>query len=159
MLLALCVLSFVGICISVNYRNPIPTVDIIIEMIDRPHRPILLIERLNPPYGWAIPGGFVDYGEPVEIAAVREAQEEIGLSVELVEQFHVYSDPQRDPRKHTLSVVFIATATGEPKAADDAKSLGIFDPWNMPAELCFDHDKILKDYWYYRHYGIRPRLF
>ncbi|HEY9751532.1 MAG TPA: NUDIX hydrolase, partial [Coleofasciculaceae cyanobacterium] len=83
-----------------TYRNPTPTVDIIIEMLDRPHRPILLIERLNPPYGWAIPGGFIDYGEKVEAAAVREAQEETGLTVDLVELFHVYSDPQRDPRKH-----------------------------------------------------------
>ncbi len=141
-----------------TYRNPVPTVDIIIELVDRPHRPIILIERKNPPFGWAIPGGFVDYGELVETAAVREAQEEIGLHVELIEQFHVYSDPNRDPRKHTLSVTFIATATGEPQAADDAKSLGIFHGWDIPANLCFDHDKILRDYWHYRHYGIRPRL-
>lgn len=141
-----------------TYRNPTPTVDIIIELVDRPHRPIILIERKNPPLGWAIPGGFVDYGESVETAAVREAQEEIGLQVELIEQFHVYSDPNRDPRKHTLSVVFIATATGEPQAADDAKNLGIFQAWDVPSNLCFDHDKILRDYWHYRHYGIRPRL-
>jgi 8-oxo-dGTP diphosphatase len=117
-----------------------------------------LIERKNPPHGWALPGGFVDYGESVETAAVREANEEVGLQVELIEQFQVYSDPNRDPRKHTLSVVFIATATGEPQAADDAKNLGIFHAWDVPAELCFDHDKILKDYWHYRHYGLRPRL-
>jgi 8-oxo-dGTP diphosphatase len=142
----------------VTHRNPVPTVDIIIELIDRPHRPIILIERKNEPLGWAIPGGFVDYGETVETAAVREAQEEIGLQVELIEQFHVYSDPNRDPRKHTLSVVFIATATGEPEAADDAKSLGVFQAWDVPPNLCFDHDKILRDYWHYRHYGLRPRL-
>lgn len=141
-----------------TYRNPTPTVDIIIELVDRPHRPIILIERKNPPLGWAIPGGFVDYGESVETAAVREAQEEIGLQVELIEQFHVYSDPNRDPRKHTLSVVFIATATGEPQAADDAKNLGIFQAWDVPSNLCFDHDKILRDYWHYRHYATRPRL-
>lgn len=141
-----------------THRNPVPTVDIIIELIDRPHRPIILIERKNEPLGWAIPGGFVDYGETVETAAVREAQEEIGLQVELIEQFHVYSDPNRDPRKHTLSVVFIATATGEPEAADDAKSLGVFQAWDVPPNLCFDHDKILRDYWHYRHYGLRPRL-
>src|SRR5512136_2860110 len=127
------------------YRNPVPTVDIIIELIDRQDRPIVLIERRNPPYGWAIPGGFVDYGEPVEAAARREALEETGLSVELVEQFYVYSDPNRDPRQHTLSVVFIATATGEPQAADDAKTLGIFESWRVPANLCFDHDNILRD--------------
>lgn len=141
-----------------TYRNPTPTVDIIIELIDRPHRPIILIERKNPPLGWAIPGGFVDYGESVETAAVREAQEEISLSVELIEQFQVYSDPNRDPRQHTLSVVFIATATGEPQAADDAKAIGIFQGWEVPATLCFDHGKILKDYWRYRHHGLRPRL-
>lgn len=141
-----------------TYRNPVPTVDIIIELIDRPHRPIVLIERRNPPHGWAIPGGFVDYGEPVEVAARREAEEETGLSVELVEQFHVYSAPDRDPRQHTLSVVFVATATGEPLAADDAKAIGIFESWRVPTDLCFDHAQILRDYWRYRHYGIRPLL-
>jgi 8-oxo-dGTP diphosphatase len=140
------------------YRNPTPTVDIIIELIDRPQRPIVLIERKNTPFGWAIPGGFVDYGETVEIAAQREAQEETGLQVELIEQFYVYSDPNRDARQHTLSVVFIATAMGEPQAADDAKNVGIFESWLMPTNLCFDHDKILRDYWRYRHYGMRPRL-
>ena len=139
-----------------TFRNPAPTVDIIIELIDRPHRPIILIERLNIPYGWAIPGGFVDYGESVETAAKREAQEEVSLQVKLIEQFQVYSDPKRDPRKHTLSVVFIATASGEPQAADDAKNVGIVHSWNLPQNLCFDHGKILEDYWRYRYYGIRP---
>ncbi len=125
--------------------------------MDRPSRPIILIERKNPPLGWAIPGGFVDYGESVETAAVREAKEEIGLQVELIEQFHVYSAPERDPRKHTLSIVFLATATGEPQAADDAKNLQIFNLWEIPSNLCFDHDQILRDYRYYRHYGVRPR--
>ncbi len=141
-----------------SHRNPTPTVDIIIELIDRPHRPIILIERLNPPLGWAIPGGFVDYGESVETAAQREAQEETGLTVELVTQFHVYSDPKRDPRQHTLSVVFLATATGNPQAGDDAKHLDLFEPWRIPTHLCFDHDRILRDYIHYRNYGIRPRL-
>ena len=141
-----------------TFRNPTPTVDIIIELIDKPHRPIILIERKNTPYGWAIPGGFVDYGESVETAAKREAAEEVTVAVELIEQFQVYSDPNRDPRNHTLSVVFIATAKGEPKAADDAKNLGIFHQWEMPSNLCFDHDKIMKDYWNYRHYGIRPSI-
>jgi 8-oxo-dGTP diphosphatase len=140
------------------YRNPTPTVDIIIELIDRPERPIVLIERQNTPFGWAIPGGFVDYGEPVEVAAQREAKEETCLEVELIEQFYVYSDPNRDPRQHTLSVVFIATATGEPQAADDAKNIAIFAPWQFPKDLCFDHDHILKDYLRYRHFGIRPHL-
>lgn len=141
-----------------TWRNPIPTVDIIIELIDQPHRPIILIERKNEPYGWAIPGGFVDYGESVENAAIREAFEEISLKVELIEQFHVYSNPKRDARKHTLSVVFLATATGNPKAADDAKNLGIFPLWEIPQSLCFDHDQIITDYRLYRDYGIRPRL-
>lgn len=140
------------------YKNPAPTVDIIIELIDRPHRPIILIERHNPPLGWAIPGGFIDYGEPVEIAAKREAEEEIGLKIELIEQFLVYSDPNRDPRQHTISIVFLASATGQPIAGDDAKGVGIFEPWSIPKNLCFDHDKILHDYLQYRNYSIRPRL-
>ncbi|MEM7772864.1 MAG: NUDIX hydrolase [Cyanobacteria bacterium P01_E01_bin.6] len=141
-----------------TYRNPVPTVDLIIEMVDRPHRPIVLIERLNPPYGWALPGGFVDYGESVEHAARREAKEETCLSVTLIEQFQVYSDPARDDRKHTISIVFLATATGIPQANDDAKDLRLYEVWQKPEKLCFDHDQILQDYWYYRHYGIRPRI-
>lgn len=117
---------------------------------------IVLIERLNPPEGWALPGGFVDYGESVEIAAQREAQEETGLQVTLIEQFQVYSDPDRDPRQHTISIVFLATAEGEPQAGDDAKHLGVFELWQLPKPLCFDHDRILRDYRYYRDYGIRP---
>ncbi len=141
-----------------TYRNPAPTVDIIIELIDRPHRPIILIERKSIPYGWAIPGGFVDYGESVETAAKREALEEISLQVELLEQFYVYSNPNRDSRQHTISIIFIATAKGEPQAADDAKNIGIFHPWEVPKNLCFDHDLILKDYWRYRNYSIRPNI-
>jgi 8-oxo-dGTP diphosphatase len=141
-----------------TYRNPTPTVDIIIELIDRPHRPIVLIERQNPPHGWAIPGGFVDYGESVETAAKREAEEETSLQVTLIEQFQVYSDPNRDPRQHTLSVVFLATAIGEPRAQDDAKAIRVFDLWELPPSLCFDHGQILTDYRQYRNYGLRPRL-
>ena len=141
-----------------NYRNPTPTTDIIIELIDRPFRPIILVERENPPFGWAIPGGFMDYGESVENCAMREAKEEVSLEVDLVEQFYVYSDPQRDKRKHTISIVYIATAKGEPKAADDAKNVGIFHLWEIPDNLCFDHNIILRDYFRYRHYGIRPHL-
>lgn len=140
------------------YRNPAPTVDLIIEMRDRPHRPIVLIERLNEPHGWALPGGFVDYGESVETAAAREAKEETSLEVTLIEQFLVYSDPARDARKHTLSIVFIATASGEPVAQDDAENIAVINPWEVPNNLCFDHDQILQDYWRYRHYGHRPRL-
>lgn len=140
-------------------RNPAPTVDLIVELRDRPERPILLIERHNEPYGWALPGGFVDYGESVEAAARREALEEIGLAVELVEQFGTYSDPQRDPRQHTLSVVFLAEATGDPQAGDDAKTVGLFDPRSLPVPLCFDHDRILADFWRYRTSGDRPKLF
>ncbi|BAZ04832.1 NUDIX domain-containing protein [Calothrix sp. NIES-3974] len=141
-----------------SYQNPAPTVDIIVELIDRPHRPIVLIERHFEPLGWAIPGGFVDYGESVETAACREAKEETGLTVDLVEQFLVYSDPRRDLRKHTISIVFLATASGEPQAGDDAKGLGIFTLESLPQNLCFDHDRILRDYRKYRCDGIRPRL-
>jgi 8-oxo-dGTP diphosphatase len=141
-----------------SFRNPAPTVDILIELVDRPHRPIVLIERLNPPFGWAIPGGFVDYGESVEAAAQREALEETGLHINLIEQFHLYSDPDRDPRQHTISLVFLATATGLPQAGDDAKHLKWFEPWQIPQDLCFDHDRVLRDYLAYRNYGIRPRL-
>ncbi|MEM6592415.1 MAG: NUDIX hydrolase [Cyanobacteria bacterium P01_C01_bin.73] len=140
------------------YRNPAPTVDLIIELCDRPHRPIILIERHFEPLGWAIPGGFVDYGETVEAAAIREAKEETSLEVTLLEQFHVYSDPARDPRKHTLSVVFIATATGEPTAGDDAKTCRLFLPWDIPPRLCFDHSQIMQDYLRYRDYGVRPSV-
>lgn len=141
-----------------EYRNPAPTVDLIIELLHHPHRPIVLIERHNPPLGWALPGGFVDYGEAVETAAQREALEETSLQITLVEQLAVYSDPRRDPRKHTLSVVFLATATTDPVAADDAKSAVAYNPWEIPPNLCFDHDRILRDYWQYRFYGRRPRF-
>jgi 8-oxo-dGTP diphosphatase len=141
-----------------SHKSPAPTVDIIIEMMDRPYRPIVLIERLNPPYGWALPGGFVDYGETVEAAAVREAEEETGLHVKLLEQFQVYSDPERDPRQHTISIVFLAAARGEPQARDDAKNLKLFELWQIPTPLCFDHDRILRDYRYYRDHGLRPHL-
>lgn len=143
---------------AVAYRNPVPTVDIIIELIDRPARPIVLIERRNAPLGWALPGGFVDYGESLEAAAVREALEETSLQIQLIEQFYAYSDPQRDPRQHTLSMVFIATASGTPHAQDDAKSCGIFTPATVPTPLCFDHDRIWADYWRYRQDGRRPQI-
>ena len=141
-----------------NYRNPAPTVDIIVELSDRPNRPIILVERKFEPFGWAIPGGFVDYGEKVEHAAIREAKEEISLDILLIEQFQVYSNPQRDDRKHTISIVFIAEATGEPLAADDALNVGIFRTWELPTNLCFDHDLILQDYLNYRYHNLRPPI-
>ena len=131
-----------------RYRNPIPTVDIIIEIRDARGRDgIVLIERKNPPPGWALPGGFVDYGESLEEAAVREAKEETSLDVKLLGQLGTYSDPARDPRKHTISTVFIARASGTPDARDDAKTLGIFTRREIDFPLAFDHARILKDYY------------
>ncbi len=124
-------------------RSPSPTVDIIIEI---PSKGIVLIQRANPPLGWALPGGFVDYGESLEAAACREALEETGLKVELLGQLHTYSDPRRDPRQHSISTVFVAWALGTPKAADDARSLEIFRVEDLPRELAFDHAAILADY-------------
>jgi ADP-ribose pyrophosphatase YjhB (NUDIX family) len=125
------------------YQNPIPTVDIIIEIESKG---IVLIKRKNPPYGWAIPGGFVDYGESLEKAAVREAKEETNLNVKLIRQFHTYSDPKRDPRHHSISTAYIAKAKGIPKAKDDALEIGIFIESNLPDEIAFDHREILRDY-------------
>ncbi len=127
-------------------RNPLPTVDIIIETL----KGIVLIKRKNPPYGWALPGGFVDYGESLEKAAVREALEETSLNVTLKEQFHTYSDPTRDPRHHTISTVYIAEADGRPNARDDAAEAGVFTEENLPERLAFDHQKILKDYFLWK---------
>lgn len=130
-----------------RFRNPVPTVDIIIELWNgRKRRGIVLIERKNPPPGWALPGGFVDYGETLEAAALREAREETSLEVELLGQFRAYSDPARDPRLHTISTVFIARAGGEPKAADDARAAAVVDPRDRRLPLAFDHRKILDDY-------------
>ena len=129
-----------------EYRNPVPTVDIIIEIEDGGEKKIVLIERKNPPAGWAIPGGFVDYGESLEDAARREAKEETGLDVTLVRQFHTYSDPARDPRRHTMSTVFIATAKGKPEGADDALRAELFSLDKLPSPLAFDHAQILDDY-------------
>jgi ADP-ribose pyrophosphatase YjhB (NUDIX family) len=127
---------------SSNPRNPIPTIDLIIEY----NKGIILINRKNPPEGWALPGGFVDYGESLEAAAVREAKEETGLEVELLRQFHAYSDPKRDPRHHTITIVFIAKAKGQATAGDDAKELGLFNKDTLPDQLAFDHRAIINDY-------------
>ncbi|HEX7229560.1 MAG TPA: NUDIX hydrolase [Candidatus Binatia bacterium] len=137
-----------------KYSNPLLTVDIIVELSDGT---IVLIERKNPPLGWALPGGFVEYGEAIEHAAMREAKEEISLDVTLTEQFYTYSDPSRDPRHHTVSTVFIATAEGAPEAADDAKTVGTFHEDNLPALLAFDHARILRDYFRFKRTGARPK--
>jgi ADP-ribose pyrophosphatase YjhB (NUDIX family) len=124
-----------------SFRNPVPTVDIIIEVGEE----IVLIKRQNPPYGWALPGGFVDYGESYETAAAREALEETGLTILDLIQFHTYSDPGRDPRQHTASTVFIGQAHSHPQAGDDAAEAGLFTEDCLPA-LVFDHARILADY-------------
>lgn len=125
-----------------KYRNPFPTVDVIIETKGG----IVLIRRKNPPYGWALPGGFVNYGESLEAAAVREAKEETSLDVRLTSQLGAYSDPGRDPRQHTITVVFVARADGEPHGRDDAAAAGIFKRDSLPQVMAFDHGKILQDY-------------
>lgn len=140
--------------------SPFATVDAIIELTDHPrHRPerpaLVLIERRYPPHGWALPGGFVDVGESLAQAAAREALEETSLHIELLEQFFSYSDPQRDPRRHTISTVFIARATGTPKAADDAGRIGVFTEEDLPA-MAFDHGQILADYFTFCRTGRRP---
>lgn len=129
------------------HRNPVPTVDIIIEMGGK----IVLIERKNPPSGWALPGGFIDYGEAAEDAARREAREETGLEITELRQFHCYSEPDRDPRGHTISIVFIAQARGAPVAGDDAAAIALFNEEGLPAEMAFDHRQILDDFFRGRH--------
>ncbi|PID71472.1 MAG: NUDIX hydrolase [Desulfobulbus propionicus] len=135
------------------YRNPTPTVDIIIEV----EGGIVLIERKNAPLGWALPGGFVDYGESFETAARREAEEETGLAVTLTHQLHTYSDPSRDARQHNSSTVFIATATGKPVGADDAAKAAVFTRENLP-HLVFDHAQIVADYFHFKATGERPNV-
>uniref|UniRef100_A0A7C4TCG7 NUDIX hydrolase n=1 Tax=candidate division WOR-3 bacterium TaxID=2052148 RepID=A0A7C4TCG7_UNCW3 len=133
-----------------KHKSPIPTVDIIIEIDNG----IVLIKRKNPPYGWAIPGGFIEYGESAESAAIREAKEETNLEIFDLRQFRVYSEPDRDPRFHTISIVFIARAKGKPRAKDDAIDIGIFTKNNLPEEIAFDHRKILRDYFYRNKFTI-----
>ncbi|MBF0175332.1 MAG: NUDIX hydrolase [Magnetococcales bacterium] len=135
-------------------ETPFLTVDVIVELTDRPERPIVLIQRRNPPYGWAIPGGFVERGERLEQAALREIQEEISLRVRLRCLLGVYSDPARDPRMHTCTPVYVGEGEGIPQAADDAKGLGIFALPDWPAELAFDHAQILTDYRRFRETGL-----
>lgn len=134
-------------------QTPLLTVDLVIEMVDRPGNPVVLIERRNPPHGWALPGGFVDVGETLEVAAVREAREETLLDVKLKFLLGNYSDPARDARGHTVSAVYVAEATGNPLAADDAANLMVCDPEQCPV-LAFDHARIIADYLNYRDTGV-----
>ncbi len=137
-----------------EHENPAPTVDVVILVAgDR----VVLVRRRNPPHGWALPGGFVDEGEPLAAAAAREAREETGLAVELAEQFHAYSDPRRDPRRHTISTVFLGRAAGEPRGGDDAAEARAF-PWTALPDLVFDHAEILADVRRYLLTGARRRL-
>lgn len=131
--------------ISKRPITPLLAVDVVIELADQPGHPLLLIERRNEPLGWALPGGFVDVGETLEQAAVREALEETGLKIELSGLLGCYSDPARDTRGHTVSAVFTAHASGTPCAGDDARAIGIFDPGRLPP-LAFDHEKIIADF-------------
>lgn len=136
-----------------EYKNPKPTVDILIELGDGK---LVFVERKNPPHGLALPGGYVDEGEWIADAALREAKEETGLDVELVELFHVYSDPARDPRSHTVSTVFIARGHGEPVGGDDAARCITCTPEHLPAPLVFDHGRMVADYVAYKRTGQRP---
>ena len=128
-----------------EHRNPVPTVDVIIELAGNDGG-VVLIERRNPPPGWALPGGFVDEGESLEEAARREALEETGLDVTLIHQLHTYSDPARDPRQHTISTVYVASASGSPVGQDDAARAATFPADSPPEPLAFDHARILSDY-------------
>ena len=138
-----------------KYNNPLVTVDIIIEISDK----IVLVKRANPPYGWALPGGFVDYGESLEASAIREAKEETSLEVTLQEQFHTYSDPDRDPRHHTITTVFIGNGSGTLKPADDAKRAGVFAENDLPEPIVFDHRKIIGDYFRYKKGADKKNIF
>ncbi len=138
-----------------EHRNPAPTVDAVSLV---PGDRVVLVRRRNPPHGWAIPGGFVDEGERLDLAAAREALEETGLDVTLLEQFHAYSDPSRDPRRHTISTVYLATATGEPRGGDDAAEARAFRWDELPEPIVFDHRAILGDVRRYLLTGTRRAL-
>lgn len=145
-----------------NFRpiTPLLAADAIIELVDENNQPgIVLIERKNPPYGWAIPGGFVDVGETLEHAAVREAKEEVCLDVTLTCLLGLYSDPARDARGHTATAVYVATATGVPQAADDAKNVQVFNLDDLPVNLAFDHNEVLQDYLRYKNTGAVKSLY
>lgn len=136
-----------------NYRpvTPLIAADTIIELRDNGNQlGIVLIERMNPPYGWALPGGFVDVGETIEQAAIREAKEEVCLDVTLSCLLGLYSDPARDSRGHTATAIYVASASGAPQAADDAKNVAVFGLDDLPEVLAFDHAKVLQDYLRYK---------
>jgi 8-oxo-dGTP diphosphatase len=137
-----------------EHRNPAPTVDVVIAL---PGDRVVLVARRFPPLGWALPGGFVDEGETVEAAAVREAREETGLAVTLTDLLGVYSDPRRDARRHTMSTVFLGRASGVPAGGDDAAEARAFAWSALPAPLCFDHAEILADARRLMLTGARPR--
>ncbi|MFI3138425.1 MAG: NUDIX hydrolase [Methylococcaceae bacterium] len=140
--------------------TPLLAADAIIQLIDQPGRPFVLIERAYPPFGWAIPGGFVNVGETLENAAIREAKEETCLDVTLTALLGLYSNPKRDTRNHTVTAVYVAEATGMPTAADDAKNFGIFTFDTLPTELAFDHAQVLADFQQYRLTGqVTPLRF
>lgn len=140
--------------------TPLLAADILIELVDLPQRPFVLIERAFPPYGWAVPGGFVDVGESVERAAIREAREETELDVALTALLGIYSDPARDPRGHTVTAVYLAEAHGMPQAADDAKNCGLFTFDSLPQPLVFDHAQVLADFKAYKETGrVTPLRF
>ena len=139
---------------GVVHQNPLPTVDVVIRLGGG----VVLVRRRNPPLGWALPGGFVDAGEPLETAARREALEETGLRVALLEQFFTYSDPARDPRQHTQSTVYLATAEGVPRGGDDAAEARVWAWDALPEPLCFDHGRILEDVQRYLDGGGRVGL-
>jgi 8-oxo-dGTP diphosphatase len=141
--------------VTSQHKNPTPTVDVLIELEGRPGE-LVFIERAHEPLGLALPGGFVDEGEWLADAAVREAKEETGLDVELIELFHVYSDPARDRRRHTVSTVFIGRARGVPVGGDDAASAIVCKPDAVPQPLVFDHARIVADYVAYKQAGVRP---
>lgn len=130
---------------AIGYRNPFPTADVIIYA---PARGIVLIERANPPHGWALPGGFIDYGESAEHAAVREAREETGLDVQLTGLLGVYSKPGRDPRFHTLTVVYCAVSAAPDmlNAGDDAANARFWPLDALPDNIAFDHREIIADF-------------
>jgi 8-oxo-dGTP diphosphatase len=128
--------------VSLPLRQPRLTVDAIVEAPGG----IVLVSRRFPPLGWALPGGFVDWGETLEAAAAREVLEETGLAVADLRQFRAYSDPARDPRGHTVTMVFTARAEGEPKGGDDAAEARVFPVDSLPADIVFDHRQILDDY-------------
>ena len=135
---------------TASLRQPRLTVDVIITEPGNPRR-VVLVRRRNPPHGWALPGGFLNYGESAEHGAIREALEETGLSVTLTRQFHLYSDPARDPRGHTVTLVFLGEARGQPVGGDDAVEAAFFDFGALPDNIAFDHAVILKDFVDGRH--------